>query len=801
MDKNRPKGREKHVTEGGSGVHRRGSGQGTGPVGSGHGPGPGGSSGGSGGGKRSGGGGFGLPGIIVLIVLLLGGGGGIGSGLLGGLGGGSSSGGAGGSGSQGYDDQSYYSMISNQGSSSSSGWTDGSANTGTLNTRVAPEARDKFTTIKGDGTDKVTLMVYMCGTDLESRSGMATSDLSEMAKATLEKNVNIIVYTGGCKAWKNKAVSSKTNQIWKVTDGGIQCLEKNLGSAVMTDPATLTSFINYCKKNYSANRNGLIFWDHGGGSLSGYGYDEKNPRSGSMTLSGINQALKKADMKFDFIGFDACLMATIETAQMLSQYADYMIASEETEPGVGWYYTNWLTNLSKDTGKPTIEIGKDIVDDFVKVCNQQCRGQQTTLSVVDLAELSETVPDSFNAFARSTRDKIAKKDYKTVSNARSKAREFARSSAIDQIDLVHFAKNMGTSEGDALAKVILEAVKYNKTSSNMTNAYGLSAYFPYKKSSNVDKAVKTYSAIGVDDEYSQCIREFASMEVGGQIASGGTGSPITSLFGDLSSGSSSQSAADITQLLNAFLSSQSGITGLGSGNTDFFTGRSLEMEDMADYIADNQFDTANLFWQDGASGKPVISMDEDQWNLITMLDYSLYYDDGEGYVDLGLDNVYDFDDDGNLIGEIDKTWISINGQPVAYYHLDTVEDGDDYTIIGRVPARLNGDRVDLILIFDQDHPKGYVAGARTDYEEEVTETESKGLIELVKGDRIDFLCDYYGYDGSYQDSYMLGEEFVVPGAMEDLAISNTAVGDGDVIAMYRFTDIYQQNYWTEAIPD
>ena len=783
-EQKRPRRRETFHTDDGKGVHL-GEQVDTGKVGSGSGN-PGAANTGSSTIKRASGGGLGLI-VIIALALLLFRGGGLSS-MLGG--GGSSSGSL----------PQVSNVFTSETAASANSWGSDS-NTGKLDTSVASGARAKYTTLKGNGQDTVTMMVYMCGTDLESKYGMATNDLMEMANATIGSNVNIIAYTGGCKKWNNSIVSSSTNQIYKIESGGLRCVYQNAGSPAMTDPNTLQSFITWCKQSYPANRNILIFWDHGGGSLSGYGYDEKNPRAGSMTLAQIDQALKGANMKFDLIGFDTCLMATVENAMMLSKYADYMVASEETEPGVGWYYTNWLTNLSKDTGKPTIEIGKDIVDDFVKVCNQQCRGQQTTLSVVDLAELSETVPDSFNAFARSTRDKIAKKDYKTVSNARSKAREFARSSAIDQIDLVHFAKNMGTSEGDALAKVILEAVKYNKTSSNMTNAYGLSAYFPYKKSSNVDKAVKTYSAIGVDDEYSQCIREFASMEVGGQIASGGTGSPITSLFGDLSSGSSSQSAADITQLLNAFLSSQSGITGLGSGNTDFFTGRSLEMEDMADYIADNQFDTANLFWQDGASGKPVISMDEGQWNLITMLDYSLYYDDGEGYVDLGLDNVYDFDDDGNLIGEIDKTWISINGQPVAYYHLDTVEDGDDYTIIGRVPARLNGDRVDLILIFDQDHPKGYVAGARTDYEEEVTETESKGLIELVKGDRIDFLCDYYGYDGSYQDSYMLGEEFVVPGAMEDLAISNTAVGDGDVIAMYRFTDIYQQNYWTEAIPD
>ena len=111
-----------------------------------------------------------------------------------------------------------------------------------------------------------------------------------------------------------------------------------------------------------------------------------------MSLAGINTALKNAGVKFDFIGFDACLMATVETALMLDEYADYMIASEETEPGIGWYYTNWLTKLSANTSMPTLEIGKNIVDDFVTTCASQCRGQSATLSVVDLAELSATVP-------------------------------------------------------------------------------------------------------------------------------------------------------------------------------------------------------------------------------------------------------------------------------------------------------------------------------------------------------------------------------------------------------------------------
>ena len=77
-----------------------------------------------------------------------------------------------------------------------------------------------------------------------------------------------------------------------------------------------------------------------------------------MSLSGLDFALESAGVKFDFIGFDACLMATVETALTMSEYADYLIASEETGPGVGWYYTDWLTALGMDPSMPTSRWGR-----------------------------------------------------------------------------------------------------------------------------------------------------------------------------------------------------------------------------------------------------------------------------------------------------------------------------------------------------------------------------------------------------------------------------------------------------------
>ncbi len=786
----RPRGRQKNITGQGKEVERRGSGLGSGPVGK-----PGRtpqhategaqskkstrSSGKLGGGKL----------LLILLALLLGGGGGIGSLLFGG----------------GEDSQSpqtsapgssYASLWGNLGGGSvSTGWV-AESNTQVLDTSVANGAREKYTTLLGNGKDKVTLMVYLCGTDLESRNQMATMDLQEMLNADIGEQVNLILYTGGCKQWRNDVLDSSRNQIWQVTDKGLVCLQKDLGSVSMTDPNTLSSFIRWCADEFPANRNALIFWDHGGGSVSGYGYDEKFQSSGSMSLAEIDKALTDGGVQFDFVGFDACLMATAENALMLTKHADYMIASEETEPGIGWYYTNWLTMLSQNTSVSTLELGKKIIDDFVETCAKKCAGQSTTLSLVDLAEVEATVPKALAAFSNHTYELIKNDDYAQVSNARSGSREFGASSRIDQVDLVHLAKNMNTKEGEALAKALLGTVKYNRTSSNMTNSYGISIYFPFRKASMVDSAVDTYEQIGMEDEYTRCIKAFASMEVSGQAAAGGTASPLPSLLGQ-GSVLGADSAELIGQLLSQFLGGEVGsIAGLSGLNTDFLSDRALDVDAMASYIADNTLDGSLLTWQYGDNGA-YIALPEEQWALVQTLHANMFYDDGAGYIDLGLDTVYEFDNNGNLLAPDAITWIAVNEQPVAYYHEYTVESGEDYSITGRIPVLYNGERAELVVVFTDEDPNGSIVGVRRVYYDGETTTVAKTMDTVVPGDVIDFVCDYYTYDGTYVDSYLLGEQLVVT---DTLYISDVYISADVANLTYQFTDLYNRAYWTNPVP-
>jgi len=686
-----------------------------------------------------------------------------------------------------------------------------------LDTQVVSEAREKYTKLKGNGEDRVTLMIYMCGTDLESKYGMGTSDLLEMTKANISDNVRVIVLTGGCRGWKNSFISSQVNQIYRVRSGGAELLMENAGTSAMTDPNNLASFIQWCAANYEAERYQLILWDHGGGTLSGYGYDEKQRSTASMTIDKIDTALSKGGVKFDFIGFDACLMATMETALTCEPYADYMIASEESEPGYGWYYTDWLNTLSANTAAETTTLGKQICDTFIRDNAAKAGAKGMTLSVVDLAELA-TAADEFDTFSSGLTNLITNGNYKVVSNARSRAREFAASQGIDQIDLITFCNDIGTPEAKALTEALKGAIKYNLITRDMSGSQGLSIYFPYKRLNYLNVVLSTYDKIPVSQNYRKALTSFASLQTTGQIGAGGTTSPLDqflggyspyssqssssggSSYGYSSYGSSNGNQEALMELMNLLFGGRSiargqNVNGLVAENSGWLD--ASVMEENLSYVAANTVNTSALAWSKSGDEK-ILKLTEEQWDLVQNVELSLYYDDGAGYIDLGLDNLFSFNDNGDLLASWDGTWLALDGHIVPYYLVSSVNTDDGYTIIGRIPAVLNDEEVDIMVAFTSEDPYGVLLGARRVYDEETeTLTEMKGLIELEAGDKIQPICDYYSYTGEFDDAYPFNDAFELS---SDPEISNVALDDPDHIsACYRLTDIYNNHYWTPDV--
>ena len=605
----------------------------------------------------------------------------------------------------------------------------------------------------GNGEDQVTVMIYVCGSDLESDGGAATADINEILYATPSDNVRVILQTGGAKEWQNSVVDADTCQRWLATADGLVLLD-DAGQQNMTDPQTLTDFIQFSAEQYPANRNILVLWDHGGGTLGGYGSDEHYP-DGTMSLSQIDQALTGANVVFDWIGFDCCMMGTVENAFVAEKHADYLIASQRSEPGGGWYYTDWLNALYENPSLSTPEIGKRIVDTFIREEQNGDFGDELTLSVIDLTAFSPFM-DALDAYLASVNtDLINTSAYKEVSKARYDSRSPGEEE-YDQVDLAYLVNNISLGDGQALLSRLDDTVLISEQTAE--HYAGLSLYFPYASIESVQDTLDVAKSIGLSESYQKFMSDFASLMAGGQIYHGGGASnPFTET-------PQSTSALSDSSWLDSEL-----------------------VSDYESYYAQNAYDGASLEIVE-KDGQYVLEMSQDDWDIISDVYLEVFLDTGEGYLHLGSDNVAQFNDAGDLIVTFDdNTWVAIDGHIVSFF----AEQSQDANVSrGYVPAYVNGDEARLILVWNKENAS--VAGYERVYD---TEVASRGLVPLKDGDTIELIGDFYTYEQAYDDQYIF-DTFIVNGTP---VVRYEDVGEGDCLVYYSLHDIYQNTYWTEPL--
>ncbi len=240
-----------------------------------------------------------------------------------------------------------------------------------------------------------TVLVYLNGSDLESYAGEATADIAEMIESGIGGNANVVIETLGTKEWQDYGIASDHTQRYVVNQGELQLVDDSLGQLDTTDPATLADFISWGTQNYPADRYMLIMWDHGAGPVYGFGYDEFQSEESALTLDEIQEALEaNADVHFDFIGMDCCIMSSLETYYVLAPFCDYAILSEDFEPGIGWSYANWMRMLEQNPSTSTVELGTAIVDDMVAAAAEDPENGDATLALVD----ESAVPALYDAW-------------------------------------------------------------------------------------------------------------------------------------------------------------------------------------------------------------------------------------------------------------------------------------------------------------------------------------------------------------------------------------------------------------------
>ena len=383
---------------------------------------------------------------------------------------------------------------------------------------------EKEVTTKGDGTDPVTVFVYMNGSDLESEDGSATDDLEEMLAAKTGDKVQVLIETVGTKDWsKRLGIASDHTQRYRLDGGKLVLEDDSLGQEDSTQASTLSDFIRWGSKNYPADRNLLIFWDHGAGPVYGFGYDENQAHEETLTMDQMRQALQNGGIYFDVIGMDCCIMSSMELCLGLQDYCDYLILSEDFETGIGWSYTGWLKALEDNTSLETPELGRLIVDDMVSANENDQDGGAATLALID-ASYSNLLYTAWKDFAYANERSLLGENYSMHIKGGRRAHPVLKEKGLfDWIfdangdydmsdyyitDIMAVAQNIQSEESKALEAALQLAVAYFACTSDEVGMTGLSVTLPYGDPDFYEELSDVFSNSGLEEEYVNWLGRF-----------------------------------------------------------------------------------------------------------------------------------------------------------------------------------------------------------------------------------------------------------------------------------------------------
>ncbi|MGO4545856.1 clostripain-related cysteine peptidase [Paenibacillus sp. 2TAB23] len=232
----------------------------------------------------------------------------------------------------------------------------------------------------------------------------------------------------------------------------------------------------------------LILWDHGYGTMGGFGADELNERK-TMKVSELSKAIDASDMYFDLIVFDACLMGTLETAYALRNHGKYLIASEDSTPAAGLFYTTWIGAMERNPQISTERVGRLILDSFTLHSGIEAN-MQTTMSMMKLSQAESLV----NAIEN------AQFDFSLTDLANNSELLGKNEGVFDQYDLIDIMGKSSkiTAAAQALAFEVRNSAGYK-------NRNGVALYVPNKKIEHAIEMKEELKAIGLSSKYIKTI--------------------------------------------------------------------------------------------------------------------------------------------------------------------------------------------------------------------------------------------------------------------------------------------------------
>jgi hypothetical protein len=381
---------------------------------------------------------------------------------------------------------------------------------------------------QGKARSNWTVMVYMNGRD--GLDCAALHSFEDIASTPSTPEVRILIELA--RPSKPVACLGESSAPW----GGMLRFEIRSGSsptpngrhpvhADMGSRRALNEFLSWARRTAPSNHYILIIWGHGTGPAFlniNPTYDGTDaPCAGDDTGSSVKavssdqesghilynrdveNALRrfseKTSRKIDIVGFDACLMATLETAYAMKDVAHFLVASEEVVPDCSWDYASALAKLISANGHLGAErLSKLFVEGYeAKYTKYPSKSvQNPTLAAVNLEGI-QLAAKSASALARDLEAMLGSQSKNAVVSVRNQSHFYG--SLHNLIDLVNFLRIL-QDEPQVPAAVAIRAREVESTITAAIYQYahdprtsnGLSIYFPQNR--------RRYEGDGLDKE-------------------------------------------------------------------------------------------------------------------------------------------------------------------------------------------------------------------------------------------------------------------------------------------------------------
>ncbi|CAB3968634.1 MULTISPECIES: clostripain-related cysteine peptidase [Burkholderia] len=333
--------------------------------------------------------------------------------------------------------------------------------------------------IDSSGQASRTVLVYLIGADL---TDSAQASLDQMTETSAGNQVRFVVTTGAGTQSHGDVIWTKV-QRWLIAGGRRTKLGDPPAQADLTKPDALQDFLVWGIKAYPAQRYAVILNDHGG-AYDGFGYagTENSHLSLDQLVSAFRNANSSTGATFDLIGFDACMMASVEVAAAMKPFGRYLAASEDLEYG-SWDYAAIASGLANDPRMDGLALGKLIADSYYDVTEKRISTVDFTFSVTDLQQI-----DPLLQVVNQLGDELGSGKYLATKMAdiRSQIQSFSTDwiAKTDVVDLLQLSRGLTglqpplTTNDVVVGALIKDAVVYQRVGSARADVAGLNIFMP-----------------------------------------------------------------------------------------------------------------------------------------------------------------------------------------------------------------------------------------------------------------------------------------------------------------------------------